>query len=668
MVEKMSLVTLVGDIKQAEYLLKSLIQTEQVNPVSADVGLRVIREYYDEKWGIPTAFLATDPAKMPLGEPLEGAQSKLDHLREQLDIEVQIDSSHLDKSLLRADLLAQIDQLETAYQDIDQKVKTLRAERARLAQFAALDKLEKVQFNLAKLKELNHFEVRLGTMDYEYEKRMTLNYDNVNALVLKVGAIDKQPIYMFISPIINKVKTDNLLRSMHFEPLEILWDYMDYPDKMASRLAADIADIDARLNALDNDRKTFKSDYHDAIIKADNQLRLEQSLDQLKPQVFADERYFITAFWVPDKQVDEVKQALPLDQSTHFVTHSDDVVKGVVVPTKLLNKRLFKPFETLVNLYGTPNYHEADPTGFFALAYMFLFGAMFGDIGQGFVFWLAGFFIAKKSGLQSVGGVLKRIGFSSMLFGFIYDSIFGIEDLISHFLVNTLGLNMLEGIFLKPIENTNLILMLSIAVGMVLLLISFGFSIYNKLRAGDIKEGVFGRNGINGLALFIGLIAVAAMVYNGAPNWVVRLMILVVGLSVLLLIIREPLSNVIAKKLPLYHEGAGAYYMESGFELLETFLGMFSNGVSFIRVGAFALNHVGLFIAFHTIAGMIGSHIGDIAMFIIGNVVVLALEGLIVFIQGLRLVYYELFSKFYSGDGQPFVGITIDKQDVAKTR
>jgi V/A-type H+-transporting ATPase subunit I len=91
--------------------------------------------------------------------------------------------------------------------------------------------------------------------------------------------------------------------------------------------------------------------------------------------------------------------------------------------------------------------------------------------------------------------------------------------------------------------------------------------------------------------------------------------------------------------------------VEGIFNLFETFLGMISNTASFIRVGAFALNHVGLFIAFHTLANMIGSTAGNITMFILGNVIVLALEGLVVFIQGLRLFYYELFSKYYTGDG-----------------
>jgi V/A-type H+-transporting ATPase subunit I len=126
------------------------------------------------------------------------------------------------------------------------------------------------------------------------------------------------------------------------------------------------------------------------------------------------------------------------------------------------------------------------------------------------------------------------------------------------------------------------------------------------------------------------------------------------------MVIREPLANFIRRKKPLYHETVSAYYIESGFELLETFLGMLSNSISFIRVGAFALNHVGLFMAFHTIAKLLDSAMGEVSMFIIGNLIVIALEGLIVLIQGLRLVYYEMFSKYYTGDGLEFVPVSIE--------
>jgi V/A-type H+-transporting ATPase subunit I len=120
------------------------------------------------------------------------------------------------------------------------------------------------------------------------------------------------------------------------------------------------------------------------------------------------------------------------------------------------------------------------------------------------------------------------------------------------------------------------------------------------------------------------------------------------------------LANKLQGKNYLYDHSPGEYYTESIFDVIETFLSLISNSLSFIRVGAFALNHVGLFIAFHTMANIIGNVFGDVSMFIIGNLLVIFLEGLIVFIQGLRLVYYEIFSKYYIGDGKAFEPVKLE--------
>ena len=122
----------------------------------------------------------------------------------------------------------------------------------------------------------------------------------------------------------------------------------------------------------------------------------------------------------------------------------------------------------------------------------------------------------------------------------------------------------------------------------------------------------------------------------------------------LLIVIREPLANKILNKSHLYEDEVSAYYVESGFNIIETILSLASNTISFIRVGAFSLNHVGLFLAFKTMAQMAHGGISGFIILIIGNIVVIGLEGLIVFIQGLRLQYYELFGKYFKGEGIEF--------------
>ena len=124
--------------------------------------------------------------------------------------------------------------------------------------------------------------------------------------------------------------------------------------------------------------------------------------------------------------------------------------------------------------------------------------------------------------------------------------------------------------------------------------------------------------------------------------------------AIIIMVLKEPLANIIEKKSPLYEGEVSAYYVESGFNIIETILSLASNTISFIRVGAFSLNHVGLFLAFKTMAQMANGGIKGFLILILGNIVVICLEGLIVFIQGLRLQYYELFGKYFKGEGIEF--------------
>lgn len=133
----------------------------------------------------------------------------------------------------------------------------------------------------------------------------------------------------------------------------------------------------------------------------------------------------------------------------------------------------------------------------------------------------------------------------------------------------------------------------------------------------------------------------------------------IIVICILVMIFKQPLTHFIMKKRPLHGEDITGYYIESVFSIIETLLSMLSGTVSFIRVGAFALTHVGLFIAFETIGKMIGTTTGNIIVLIIGNIVIIGMEGLIVFIQGLRLQYYELFSRYYKGEGTEFDPVNI---------
>ena len=89
------------------------------------------------------------------------------------------------------------------------------------------------------------------------------------------------------------------------------------------------------------------------------------------------------------------------------------------------------------------------------------------------------------------------------------------------------------------------------------------------------------------------------------------------------------------------------------FELSDVLLTYFSNTISFVRMGAFAVSHAAMMEVVLMLAGAENGSPNWIVI-ILGNLFVCAMEGLIVGIQVLRLEYYEMFSRFYKGTGRKF--------------
>ncbi|EEB36333.1 V-type ATPase 116kDa subunit family protein [Anaerococcus hydrogenalis DSM 7454] len=353
-------------------------------------------------------------------------------------------------------------------------------------------------------------------------------------------------------------------------------------------------------------------------------------------------KYFYLSGWVPESKIQLVKDTVDkyedslVDQKKNSQTIANP-------PTKLKNNKITRPFEFLVNMYGAPNYNEIDPTGFFAITYMLLYGMMFGDLGQGLVFVLASFLIEKKS--KIFGQLIRRIGFSASFFGLMYGSVFGIEDLIPTILI-------------KPFDNIIKVLIASVAFGVILMIIAYILGIYNKLhKQKDFEEGVFGKEGFAGLLMMISFILIILNIVKVNPMPMTVSIILLI-LSIVMMVFKQPISRKLLDIYPIYDQSSSDYYIESSFSIIEALLSVFSNLVSFTRVGAFAINHVGLYMAFEVMSKLVGGGFIGIIILILGNILIIGLEGMIVFIQGLRLEFYEMFSKYYKGDGQKFSPIS----------
>lgn len=494
-----------------------------------------------------------------------------------------------------------------------------------------------VDIDLKDIADLKYFNTRFGFLDKDARARLKKNYGNILAMIYHTGTVDNRELFLVIYPRETEKDIDRLLKSLNFTEVDLLGENVE---GTASLIFKNLEEEEENVK-----RKIFEiEEYNKNLLKSRSEelkttlahMLSYEEIEKAKKYMLRSNKYFYLSGWIGVSDIKKLEEKLSRYKDID-IEYSDPESGNKKTPTKLKNANFFKPFELLINMYGTPNYGEFDPTVIFGITYMILFGAMFGDLGQGAVFAIAGLMLNKKN--KDFGGLLLRMGASSMFFGLMYGSVFGIEEII-------------PAIWFRPFENINDTLITAIYFGIILLTIAYGIGIYNRLKNGRPDEAFFDKEGVLGVLIFVAMINIGISVMGGSSPIPMNIAVGILVGSLIIMLLKRPILKLLFKVEP--EESASDYYIESSFGLLEALLSTMSSIISFIRVGAFAINHVGLFLAFKTLGEMLGSRGGNIAVLIFGNILILALEGLIVFIQSLRLEYYEMFSKYYSGDGVIF--------------
>ena len=194
---------------------------------------------------------------------------------------------------------------------------------------------------------------------------------------------------------------------------------------------------------------------------------------------------------------------------------------------------------------------------------------------------------------------------------------------------------------------------ITVAIGMGIILMTMILNMVNSLRVHDTEKTWFDTNGCAGLVFYLALAVTVVLFMAGKPLPASAIMAVMFGVPLLLLFFKEPLSAVVEKKAAHLEGGKGMFVVQGFFELFEVMLSYFSNTVSFVRVGAFAVSHAAMMEVVLMLAGYESGNTNWLVV-VFGNLFVCGMEGLIVGIQVLRLEYYELFSRFYRGTGRPF--------------
>lgn len=634
-VEKMKVANIMGDIQDMDSIILDILNLKCMQFMSAEANvaenqfvfslddeknlernleLNYIEPIEEDESHKVSAKKATEIMKFLGIDKIEGKYF------EQIDVNENVDSFVKNISI-------KIDEYEKTKENI--KILDTLKENYEL--------FKNVDIDLKDIADLKYFNTRFGFLDKDARARLKKNYGNILAMIYHTGTVDNRELFLVIYPRETEKDIDRLLNSLNFTEIDLLGENVEGTASLIFRnLEEEEENVKRKIFEIEEYNKNLLESRSEELKTTLAHMLSYEEIEKAKKYMLRSNKYFYLSAWIGVSDIKKLEEKLSKYKDID-IEYSDPESGSKKTPTKLKNANFFKPFELLINMYGTPNYGEFDPTVIFGITYMILFGAMFGDLGQGAVFAIAGLMLNKKN--KDFGGLLLRMGASSMFFGLMYGSVFGIEEII-------------PAIWFRPFENINDTLVTAIYFGIILLTIAYGIGIYNRLKSGRPDEAFFAKEGVLGVLIFVAMINIGISVMGGSSPIPMNIAVGILVGSLIIMLLKRPILKLLFKVEP--EESASDYYIESSFGLLEALLSTMSSIISFIRVGAFAINHVGLFLAFKTLGEMLGSRGGNIAVLIFGNILILALEGLIVFIQSLRLEYYEMFSKYYSGDGVIF--------------
>ena len=623
-IAKMKLVEIEFPEDQSDVILSKLVDSEDFHPEPASKFADSVRGLTVLNRPNPYADLLArmDEAKSNLGLTLDDAKSQM------LDI-AQADA-------LFCDVVDQANKIDKLQKDLQQMINENNE---------AITQLKNMQddhLNLDQLFTSHYLQIRYGYMP-------TMNLDKLKyyddqVFLFKPFFKDGKYCYcLYMTTETHAPEVDNIFSSLYFERIHIPSFVHGTPKEAIGQLEEEndaakknIEKYESRKQKLFADNKADLS-----TIYATCKENAETSEAQKYVVVFGQQAAIYG--FCEEKYAKKLKKEFEVRDDVKVEIKPPMGDSRLTPPTKLKENWFSKPFGMFVEMYGVPAYTDMDPTNFVAISYCILFGIMFGDVGQGAVLILVGFLAWKLKKLR-LGLVGTRIGVFSIIFGCLFGSVFGSEEILTPFFM--------------PMKSTNTmpLLLAAIGIGVLLIIISMSFNVYINAKKKNWGEFLFSQNGVAGLAFYICviLLAINALGKLGLPLGTPYILVGIV-LPILLIFLKEPLNRKM-QGYKMFPEGFGSFFTEGFFELFDVVLTFITNTMSFLRVGGFVLSHAGMMLVVYTLAEMIGG-VGYWITLVLGNAFVMCLEGMIVGIQVLRLEFYEMFSRYYEGNGKPFISM-----------
>ena len=580
----------------------------------------------------------------------------------------------LDKSSVPTDEeRSQITKLISAYRDLQQRIQEENENFSKVdAAYTEAMAFSNLQVSFSELDHLSFLSLKIGKIS-ENDFDTLKNSLEGTAVVIPLGNVKSH--ILVASSKKNRFALDAELKKVHFVEMSVPQDFKGVPESVLDGLKNKKFEAEKMLQELKTEKENFAQTHKEKLIRLISSLAIAVQIENVKQNLESTELVYRITGWIPAKECESYMKDLDNLTESRIAIRAYEpfevpaILSGKEeVPVKLSHGKFVHSFERMIFSYGSPVYGTIDPTPWVAIFFTLLFGIMFGDCGQGLVLFLMGILMSKKvlnmGKWNQFSPIFMAVGISSSIMGILTGEFFGTEELLepfAHWVTGLFGNPHAPIIKLMPSSDPKSIYVMfgvfgvAVAIGFIINTCGLIINIVNNFIRKRYGEALFGKNGLAGAVFFwyIIVLVLRIVLLHHSPqiyDWVI------IGVSLFFAAFASPFERLFAGEKPLLENGFGTYLISSIVEVIEVISGYLSNTVSFVRVGAFALSHAVLNFTIMTLTSLCGGKgtVGGIIVLIVGNALIVVLEGMIVAIQVVRLQYYEFFSKFFHETGKEF--------------
>ena len=570
------------------------------------------------------------------------------------------------------ELAANLAGIRERQQVLQQEILKLEDIRRQLSMFGDLSA------GLQARSQFSFLSMQSGTVRRSALPQLVEELKSVPSVHLVVGEDENQATLLLITMKRDDGLVNKLLVKHGWTDVELAQESLGGKEEVLADLDGKLAGFRAEQDSLKSGVEALIREKGPELERMWTNLRLNELYARIQSFFSHTTRTLIFSGWLPARTQGPLGEALQRATAGRCYLEWHDPselpnAQKAKVPVQLTGPRLLAPFKMLVTNYSIPQYGTVDPTPFVFVAYLAMFGLMFGDVGHGLTLALVGIlgmarYKGSSSNIRNIMKLAVWCGGSAMVAGVLFGSYFGL-GLLPPLWFSYHGAVVGEHT-VGVVKNVYDILLITIWFGIGVIGLGLLLNWVNRARRRDWFGLLFDKAGLIGGWIYAAGVYTAfyfaGKSYKQLPPG--NFLFLAIGLPVLLLALKAPLEFI-------SHPGHKPFRvftlidwgMEWIVEILEIFAGYLANTLSFMRVAGLGIAHVSLVVAFFAIAGMLRGPGGAFSPWsylalVAGNVLIIALEGLSAGIQSLRLNYYEFFSKYFSGSGKAYEPISLRKR------